>query len=251
MTVPMSHTHLIVNADDFGLSAGVNAGVMRAHQEGVLTSASLMVRWPAAREAALYGRAAAGLGVGLHLDLGEWTFADGAWRPLYSVVNETDAEAIEREVSRQLEAFRDLLGHDPTHLDGHQHVHLEEPARRIVTALGRRLRRPVRHFSPGIRYVGDFYGQSATGVPARDAVSADALVGLIGRLPDGIVELACHPALAPDMDGMYREERPLELVSLCHPAVRETLVARRIELRSFADVVEEAGRFVIRPSTAP
>ena len=48
---------LIVNADDFGLSPGVNAGVARTHEQGILTSASLMVRQPAADEAAAYARA--------------------------------------------------------------------------------------------------------------------------------------------------------------------------------------------------
>lgn len=44
--------HLVVNADDFGLSPGVNRGVIEAHEAGIVTSASLMVRWPGAAEAA-------------------------------------------------------------------------------------------------------------------------------------------------------------------------------------------------------
>lgn len=47
---------LVVNADDFGRSPGVNRGVIRAHEHGIVTSATLMVRWPAAREAAEYAR---------------------------------------------------------------------------------------------------------------------------------------------------------------------------------------------------
>ena len=48
---------LIVNADDFGQTAGVNRGVIEAHDRGIVTSASLMVRWPAAAEAASFARA--------------------------------------------------------------------------------------------------------------------------------------------------------------------------------------------------
>jgi predicted glycoside hydrolase/deacetylase ChbG (UPF0249 family) len=44
--------YLIVNADDFGQSAGINRGIIAAHEQGMVTSASLMVRWPAAHEAA-------------------------------------------------------------------------------------------------------------------------------------------------------------------------------------------------------
>ena len=43
---------LIVNADDFGQSSGINRGIITAHEKGIVTSASLMVRWPAAVEAA-------------------------------------------------------------------------------------------------------------------------------------------------------------------------------------------------------
>ena len=49
--------HLIVNADDYGLTSGINRGIAEAHENGILTSASLMVRYPAAAEAAAYAKA--------------------------------------------------------------------------------------------------------------------------------------------------------------------------------------------------
>src|SRR5213080_2673487 len=60
---------LIVTADDFGISRGVNRGIVEAHREGILTSTSLMVNRPAAIEAAALGRACPALSVGLHLEL--------------------------------------------------------------------------------------------------------------------------------------------------------------------------------------
>src|SRR5579862_6250198 len=60
---------LIVSADDFGLSPGVNAGIMRAHRDGILTDASLMVNGAACDEAVELARAAPRLSVGLHLVL--------------------------------------------------------------------------------------------------------------------------------------------------------------------------------------
>ena len=74
---------LIVNADDFGRSREINSGVIKAREHGILTSASLMVRWPAATEAAAYGRDNSGFSLGLHVDLGEWAFGDGEWFPVY------------------------------------------------------------------------------------------------------------------------------------------------------------------------
>ena len=60
---------LVVNADDFGRSAAINQAVMRAHREGILTTASLMVNEPAQEEAVALARDNPRLGVGLHLTL--------------------------------------------------------------------------------------------------------------------------------------------------------------------------------------
>src|SRR5438876_11163254 len=112
--------YLIVNADDFGHSRAVNRGVMHAHEHGIVTSASLMVRLPAAIEAAEYARNRPGLSLGLHLDFGEWVYKDKNWKPVYLVVQPDDARALRNEVSRQLAAFRTLMGRDPSHIDSHQ-----------------------------------------------------------------------------------------------------------------------------------
>ena len=65
----MSGRLLIVNADDFGRSESINGGIVQAHERGIVTSASIMVRWQAARDAAAYAREHGKLGLGLHLDL--------------------------------------------------------------------------------------------------------------------------------------------------------------------------------------
>jgi len=68
-TNPPTVHRLIVNADDFGLSASVNAAVLRAHRDGILTTASLMVNEPGLAEAVQFARQNPRLGVGLHLTL--------------------------------------------------------------------------------------------------------------------------------------------------------------------------------------
>ena len=60
---------LIVNADDLGRTPGINAGVFEAHARGILTSATLMVGFPASRQAARQLDSHPGLGVGLHVTL--------------------------------------------------------------------------------------------------------------------------------------------------------------------------------------
>jgi predicted glycoside hydrolase/deacetylase ChbG (UPF0249 family) len=228
--------YLIVNADDFGQSPGVNRGIIQAHEHGIVTSASLMVRWPAAVEAAAYARSHARLGVGLHVDLGEWAHRDGAWAPVYEVVPAGEPEAVASEVARQLAAFRVLIGRDPTHLDSHQHVHHSEPLRTILAELGRERAIPVRGLSQGVRYCGDFYGQTGKGERYPDGISVAHLVTVLASMPSGVTELACHPGSGTDVDSMYRAERAREVDTLCHPQVRAAVVSSGIKLVSFADL---------------
>jgi predicted glycoside hydrolase/deacetylase ChbG (UPF0249 family) len=225
--------YLIVNADDFGLSPGVNRGIVEAHEHGIVTSASLMVRWPAAHEAAAYARVRPQLSVGLHLDLGEWAYRDGEWECLYQVVRPDDAEGVSEQVEWQLVEFRRLMGQDPTHLDSHQHVHRAEPVRSVLLKTARRLGIPLRHFSPAIQYCGSFYGQSGKGEPFPEAISVAGLIATLAGLPGGLTELACHPGDGEDLESMYRDERAAEVRALCDPRVRAALAAGGIELCSF------------------
>jgi len=225
--------YLIVNADDFGQSSGVNRGVIAAHERGIVTSASLMVRWPAAAEAAAYGRGHPNLSLGLHFDLGEWIYRDETWVPLYKVVPTDDPAALASELSEQLAVFGRLVGRDPTHIDSHQHLHRREPVHSALVETARKLAVPLRHYSSEIRYCGDFYGQTGTGVPLPEGISIDRLINILAALPPGITELGCHPGEANDLISMYRDERIEELKALCDPQVRAMIVTEGIELRSF------------------
>jgi predicted glycoside hydrolase/deacetylase ChbG (UPF0249 family) len=226
---------LIVNADDFGQSPGVNRGIIEAHERGIVTSASLMVRWPAAGEAAAYVRANAELSLGIHIDLGEWIFKLGTWTPLYEVVPMDDADAIGREVASQIAEFRRLTGSKPSHIDSHQHVHQREPAHSVIVKWADHLGVPLRHCHPEIRYCGEFYGQTEEGSAIDGRITIDGLIGIVSRLDAGWSELGCHPGFAEDLDTMYREERALEVRVLCDPLIRTALARTDIRLCSFND----------------
>jgi chitin disaccharide deacetylase len=238
--------HLIVNADDFGLSEGVNRGIICAHEQGIVTSTSLMVRWPAAAEAAHYALQRPQLSIGLHLDLTEWVYRDTQWTLRYEVVPADDEAAVIAGVSRQLEAFRHLLGKDPTHIDSHQHVHRNEPVRGVVNQLARKLAVPLRSFTPRVQYCGDFYGQTGEGDPYPEGISLDGLLKTIQNLPAGVTELGCHPGEDEHLDSVYRIERMHEVAVLCDLQVRAALESNEVVLCSFADVP----RLLLEPVTS-
>lgn len=226
---------LIVNADDFGRSHSINRGVARAHEHGIVTSASLMVRWPAAAEAAAYAREHPHLSVGLHVDLGEWVYRDGSWAAVYEVVPE-DRAAIQAELASQLSAYRSLVGRNPTHLDSHQHVHRSEPFRSVLVELADELAIPLRDVTPHIGYCSDFHGQSGKGEPVLDGISVARLVDIIRSLPPGDTELGCHPGEEGDLESVYRHERAAEVDALCAPEVRAALIAEGVQLVAFGAV---------------
>ena len=239
----MSERILVVNADDFGRSTGVNGGIVRAHEEGIVTSATLMVRWPAAEDAAAYARRGE-LSVGLHLDLGEWAYREGEWQQLYEVVGEETPEAVTAALADQLECFQRLLGRPPTHLDSHQHVHRSPGIASVVNAAAERLGVPVRESSPTIRYCGEFYGESGRGEGFAEGITVESMVAIIERLTQGTTELACHPGDGDcaELPVHYREARVTELRTLCDPAVRDAIDRNGVVLTTFAAITDRKGR---------
>lgn len=158
---------LILNADDFGLTRGVNEGIIRAHRDGILTSATLMANGLAFEDAVERARAVPSLGVGCHLVLvgGRAVSAPGDIpslvdregklpRSLGSLVTRLSAgfireKHIEREFHAQIEKIR-RAGIEPTHLDTHKHTHAHP---RVMETLGRvarelgiaRVRKPIEN----------------------------------------------------------------------------------------------------------
>ena len=229
--------YLIVNADDFGLTSGINRGIIEAHEDGIVTSASLMVRYAAAEDAATYARAHRRLSVGLHFEAAEWRYRDGEWYAAYEVVPAGDATQLRAELERQLAAFVELLGREPTHLDSHQHVHQTEPARSIILEHAERLNVPLRSCTSAIEYNGNFYGQTGEGEPFPDGISLAHLREMITTLPPGWTEFGCHVGYAENLDSVYAAEREEELRVLCADELREILDRAGVRLGSFHNFV--------------
>jgi predicted glycoside hydrolase/deacetylase ChbG (UPF0249 family) len=215
--------YLIVNADDFGLTSGVNRGIMEAHRDGIVTSASLMVEAGASEEAADLATSAPRLSVGLHFVL------DGKGRRFLR-----DPEAAAREIRRQFDRFQAVLGRLPTHLDTHHHVHREPRLLRPLLAVADEYGLPLREHSR-IRYVPDFYGRWDD-APHPEQVSVEGLVRILeNEVVEGVSELGCHPGyFDDDLRSTYGSERELELATLKSPQLPSLLGGQGIELVNFS-----------------
>lgn len=142
----------IINGDDFGFSHGVNQGIIQAHEQGVLTSTSLMVTGDAAEEAIAWARTQPNLAVGLHLVLvcGQSALPPSQIPHLVdSLGNFSNSplqaglryqfhpsirEELWREIRAQLKKFHNS-GLSLSHVDGHLHLHTHPVVLRILVEL--------------------------------------------------------------------------------------------------------------------
>lgn len=232
--------YLIVNADDFGASRGVNKGVVEAHRRGIVTSASLMVGMAASEQAVLLARETPALSLGLHASF------PGAGRP--PTVNLHDTALYRASLEAQMIRFTELVGRPPTHLDSHHHVHTHPGLVAHFQEVAEWYGIPVRACS-GARYCARFYGQWA-GESYPEQVSTAALIRTLAtEIADGVTELACHPGYpGQDLSSSYCAEREWELRTLCDPRVRRFLVEHEIALVGHGDVSRILGEAAPRPS---
>ncbi|MBI5241552.1 MAG: ChbG/HpnK family deacetylase [Elusimicrobia bacterium] len=271
---------VVVTADDLGLHPALNAGILRAHDEGVVTSVSIVSNGSAFAEAAAQCRARPGLGCGVHLTLtgcvpacapervASLLGAPGrlrrSWPSLLRALAAGRVRLAEAESEWRAQILRVLdAGLRPSHLNGHQHVHLFPPlfaiARKLAAEFGiGRLRLPASSASwsggPGAT-LRDLSVSAAGwlcrrrsppdsvlcfGIPHSgrlDPVSLAAALRAVARRGAG--ELVCHPgscdeALARDLGWGYRWEAELSL--LTGPGTQEALRAAGIRRCRFDEL---------------
>jgi len=250
---------LIVNADDFGYTERVSAGIMRAHRDGIVTATTLMTHAPHTDGAAKLARATPSLDVGVHLvvtfdrptgDVSRYRSLvdkDGRFfRPTELLSRHIDREEALLEYRAQYRRARELLGRAPTHLDTHHWVHDHPALEWAIGELARETGAAARIHSDqqrdrlrarGLRTPDHF----AREFQHEGKVGVDPLLALLERLATqgGVTELMCHPGEADESMAKksgYSRERPIELATLTDPRVRAAITDLGITLATFADL---------------
>lgn len=243
---------LIVNADDFGMTRGVSAGILAAHSHGIVTSTTVLVTADLDRDLLAEARDLP-LGLGLHVNLTLGTpltrgrslvSAEGRFvRDARRSAARADARDVEREVEAQIARFLSLVRRPPTHLDTHHHVGLLPPVREVVLAAAARLGVAVRSQdalarararTAGLRTPDHFFGESGPEAYWSRARTLDHL----RRLPSGVSEFMTHPALfdAGLAGSRYGRQRETELCALGAPETRGAVAALGITLCHFGQL---------------
>jgi predicted glycoside hydrolase/deacetylase ChbG (UPF0249 family) len=260
---------LVVNADDFGFTRGVNAGIVDAHTRGILTATTLMANGPAFEDAVARAREIASLDIGIHGVLVQGPGLPDSVAGLVQALflkRINPYEELKRQAARVLDA-----GLRPTHIDTHKHTHLLPPVLEALArvaeetaigwvrrpmdlpltraaarvpwtqrAVGRALHLARRRFHGvlqrrGLRTTDWFAGFQLTG-----HLHPAALTEVIRGLPEGVTEFMCHPGYCTDellaARTRLKESRERELEALCSPRVREALGEAGVALVSYRDL---------------
>ncbi len=262
-------TRLIVNADDYGHTAGVSAGIRKSHLDGIVTTTTTMMNYADALAAISEARATCPkLALGVHLVATEGApllardqvptlvrddgdFYSSAQLDL--MVNGVDHDQLYAEWKTQIELFLST-GATIDHLDSHHHAAFRGAVTlQVLAELAAEYRVPVRvpfsatdladsgframvdRLLPHLRYpqsgmINGFYDDGAT---------LENLLAIFEDLPDDTVELMVHPGITDDeivRISSYSFPREREMGILTDPRIRAALDAQGVELITFAQL---------------
>lgn len=241
---------VIFNADDFGLTQGVNNGIIKAHQQGVVLSTTMMMGMDAERHAVELANQNPNLKIGVHL-----RFTAGV--PLTGHPNLTSGgeqfvrfnelwkkrdfqeEAVYQEAVAQVEHFLSL-GLPLSHIDSHHHAHTHPQLLPVIRRVAEQYRVPLRgsglcHIDCDTTYhfTDEFYDQG---------VSLDGVMAHLKSLKSqyDVVEVMCHPA---DVDqhllsiSGYALQRELELQVLTSPILKQELAEHGMSITDYSTLI--------------
>ncbi len=240
---------LIVNADDFGLTSGVNEGILKAHREGIVTSSTLMACGPQFLEAARLAADNAHLSVGCHVVLVDGSpilapqqvpslLSNSSFRFRQSIVSfaarattgKLDEDEIEAEVAAQIQKLQ-AAGIHVTHVDSHKHTHMFPVVLRgILKAAHKCGVRAIRNpFEPLIfAKSGNWKRQFQLGVLRRYRGVFRRELEQAGMVtPDGCIGIVATGGLTAEIfDGLIRDlpQGTWEFVS--HPGYNDSDLAQ-------------------------
>jgi predicted glycoside hydrolase/deacetylase ChbG (UPF0249 family) len=245
---------LIINADDLGISPEVNRGIVVAHEKGIVTDASLLIKGPYARQVMEMIKKDPSFPVGIHIDLDTllgWESPGRERLPrqkLLEMMNEPDfIKQIKQEIDKQITAFLDA-GLIPSHIDTHHHVHGFRPIfESLVEAMDRHNIKAIRFSKKGYSLLGradisltpsQAHWMEDT-LRKKEIIHPQHLIDPIvpfslKEMPQGVSELMVHPSMGGD------QWRQRDFAMLMDPLFMSTVQAQSIQLIGFAELASSS-----------
>ncbi|MCL2144519.1 MAG: ChbG/HpnK family deacetylase [Endomicrobia bacterium] len=226
---------IIVNADDFGYRKNVNEGIIFAHKNGIVKSASVLTDRDAFEDAVFLSKENPGLKTGLHIDLDTFIDVNKDVADLMSVASfktpKPDKQQIIDAIDRQLDKFLNA-GFKLSHLDGHHHAHMHPEILPFVAQKAKEFNVPVRFF--------EWFYNDFNLAQQMKQILIDLNIKFCPHFINGwywgnvdenfqLAELMTHPGF----NEMWRE---FETAKCCDPVLKNYLDKNNIEIISFEDI---------------
>ena len=245
---------VIFNADDFGLSKGVNLGIIEACKNGVVRSATMMAGMAGFDHAAILAKENPELKIGVHLTLTAGKSVGGVYQTitdekgnflnlstLTGKVNEIDLNEVEREYEAQIQKIL-TAGIEIDHFDSHHHTHNLDGIVNVYIKLAKKYNKKVRFFDKEFlseEYDGTVTTDNFTESFYNENVSIDSLMEIISEQKGTSLEVMCHPAYVDYplyQSSSYHVKRVFELNVLTSDELRDFLERNDIQVCSFSDL---------------
>lgn len=254
---------LVVNADDFNLTPGVTEGILLAHDQGIVTSTTILINLPLESRTVREARKRKRLGVGLHLNitLGEPVSPprgvrtllkpEGKFRrPLDYLGKKPALNEVIREYEAQIRLFEEYFGKLPGHLDTHHHLHDHPLFFKALSSVAKRWKLPVRRSTQchpeesrlgrepqngGVVTTDYLFGS----LDAQSFWQRESFLSICEHLPPGVSEIGCHPGFcdrALRSISSMQEARKKELKLFSDSRLRKELRRHEIDLINFIQI---------------
>ena len=224
---------IIINADDFGYRESINKGIIYAHKNGLVTSASLFVEKEATENAVALARETPSLGLGIHLDLDKFFEVDHSQGTIIRMASpKPSVDEIYNEAKRQIDKFYSM-GLTADHIDSHHHAHLHhEIFHAICKAASEFKVKAIRLFLHN-ELNKDQFDICKDVCKEHNIKHVDHFIegwywGNVDE-PYQIAELMTHPGYGE----LWREA---ELAHCCQPELKNYFIDKQIDLLRFSDV---------------
>ncbi|MGR5278919.1 chitin disaccharide deacetylase [Vibrio rotiferianus] len=241
---------VIFNADDFGLTPGVNKGIVKAHQQGVVCSTTMMVGMDAEEHAVELAKQNPNLKIGVHLRFttgspltgnpnltnGQARFVsyDELWKK-----QDFEEEVVYQEAIAQVEAFL-KLGLSLSHLDSHHHAHTHPQLLPVIRKVAQKYKVPLR--GSGLCYIENRVNYYFTDEFYDQGVSLEGIMKHLLSLKAqyDVVEVMCHPAEADQpllLKSSYALQRELELQVLTSSIFQQELTKHGMTVTDYSALI--------------
>lgn len=248
---------LIINADDCNLTPGVTRGILKSHDEGILTSTTFLINLPVDDKTVRELKKRPNLGVGIHLNITLGRPVTAAWkipsllktggifnRPLDYLKKLPSLKEVVSEYTAQIRQFEKYFHKLPDHLDTHHHLHDHPLFFKALAQAAHRYKIPVRRSkifhmeayqreTKNLKTTDWLFGN----LEAHSYWELNSFLGVALNLPEGTSEIGCHPGYCDQnlrQISSFTEARAEELKVFSNPRLKHLLGQQGIEWVRFS-----------------